>query len=952
MLFRSVVQTMNPTRRHPVKTASSLLLACGLAAALTAQESSPASAPATPPTPGAAAEGDDGEMVVLSPFEVNASRDVGYLAQNTLAGSRLNSQLKDTASAISVLTPEFLKDIGATSFADVIQYTNNSVPEYGDSAPNFNANPMIGNQETGLRIRGLPASYTRNYFAWEAPSDFYNVERIDQARGPNAILFGFGSAGGIMNTTTKRAWTNKSFGSVAITLGSWDRYRAALDFNGVLLPDKLALRVNIMGETADSWRQWEYNDERRAHFAARWQIAEKTSLRAEYESGHIEDLVMRPWVAIDQTYAWRAAGSPTFDGANWSSEVVTQQWEPHVVWIENDGTLANWVNQPYAWPNADNNWVHMAMTKENLDIIPVSANAGGPDADRTSDYKTYTLNLEHQFSDSFVAELSYNHQDSDFFGYDPEWFSYQLMADAANWHPANWAANPRAGDLYLENYWARRTRMTDSDFVHLTAAYELNTERLGRYRLAGMYERAWRDYNYLEEINVYAGAPYAWNAEDQPNRVWRRYYITPGDVKDIRPPSWRNPITNQVVGGVTLNSTWVPGQEIIDTTQTQDTLLIGLQALYLEDDRLALTLGYRRDKVEIEETPSARDATTHAWELDVASPKRTADFDADTITVGGVFDLTKRVSIYGNYSTSRAIPNIQQKIIGQDFVPIPESDGQDIGLKFDLFDGRLYATGGYYTTNSNGQAEWGDVGSQVRDRNTHVLDALRADGRISQADYDSHLITANSYLEDRESEGWEFELIANPTAQWRITTNFSINELVKTNIMTEVSDWAEVNSAYWLSEAPADFLLGWGDWDTLGANIGWMNDYIASQQAFEGKQARGERRYNFSVYTNYTFKNGLSIGGGYRYRSANAITVVDDEVFEGRSINLVDASLGYRFKAAWLGDRVVDLQLNVSNLLDSDKFQIYTVTWHDPNQIERIGLQEPRKLTFTARVDF
>lgn len=948
---------MNPTRRHPAKAALGLLLACGFTAAVHAQQTNPApdSAPAPTTRPAAAPTteaGTEDDMVVLSPFEVNASRDVGYLAQNTLAGSRLNTELKDTASAISVLTPEFLQDLGATSFADVIHYTNNSVPEYGDSAPNFNANPMIGNQETALRIRGLPASYTRNYFAWEAPSDFYNVERIDQARGPNAILFGFGSAGGIMNTTTKSAWLDKSFGSLALTLGSWDRYRAAFDYNAVIAPGKFALRANIMAETADSWRQWEYNDEQRLHLAARWQVSKNATLRAEFETGSIDDLVMRPWVAIDQTYTWRAAGSPTFDGANWSSAVVTQQWQPHVVWIENDGTLANWVNQPYAWPNANNNWVHMAMTKENLDLIPVAANAGGPDADRTSDYQTYTLNYEQKVGDSFAFELAYNHQDSDFSGYDPEWFSYQLMADAANWHPANWAANPRAGDLYLENYWARRTRATDSDFVHLTASYELATERFGRYRLAGMFERAWRDYSYLEEINVYANAPYAWNAEDQPNRVWRRYYITPGDVNDIRPPSWRHAVTNQVVGGVTLNSTWVPGQEIIDTSRTQDTFLAGLQAFYLEDNRLALTLGYRRDEVDVEETPSVRDATTHAWELDTAADKRTADFSADTVTLGAVFDLTKRVAVYANHSTSRAIPNIQQKIIGYDFVPVSESEGQDIGLKFDLLEGRLYATGGYYTTSAREQAEWGDIGSQVRDRNTHVLDALRADGRITQADYDSHLIDANSYLEDRESEGWEFELIANPTAHWRITTNFSINELVKTNIMTEVSDWAEENTAYWLSEAPADFLLGWGSWDTLGANIGWMNDYIASQQAFEGKQARGERRYNFSLYTHYEFGNGFSIGGGYRYRSANAITVVNDEVIEGRSLDLVDASLGYRFKAGWLGDRVIDLQLNVSNLLDSDKYQIYTVTWHDPDQIERIGLQEPRKITFTAKFEF
>lgn len=78
----------------------------------------------------------DDDVVELSPFVVETSRDVGYLAQNTLAGSRLNTSLKDTGAAISVLTKEFLSDIGATNMKDVILFTNDAVPEYGDSAQN------------------------------------------------------------------------------------------------------------------------------------------------------------------------------------------------------------------------------------------------------------------------------------------------------------------------------------------------------------------------------------------------------------------------------------------------------------------------------------------------------------------------------------------------------------------------------------------------------------------------------------------------------------------------------------------------------------------------------------------------------------------------------------------------------------------------------------------------
>ena len=71
--------------------------------------------------PAASPPGEPDELVVLSPFEVNATSDVGYLAQNTLAGSRLNTALKDTAAAISVLTPEFLSDLAATNVQSLFQ---------------------------------------------------------------------------------------------------------------------------------------------------------------------------------------------------------------------------------------------------------------------------------------------------------------------------------------------------------------------------------------------------------------------------------------------------------------------------------------------------------------------------------------------------------------------------------------------------------------------------------------------------------------------------------------------------------------------------------------------------------------------------------------------------------------------------------------------------------------
>jgi iron complex outermembrane receptor protein len=95
-----------PFLRH---TACLFIVAAGLAGA------------AEPVRPATAAE-----VVELSPFEVNTSRDVGYVAENTLAGSRLNARLRDTAGSVAVLTKEFLDDLAITDLQGLLEYTVNS----------------------------------------------------------------------------------------------------------------------------------------------------------------------------------------------------------------------------------------------------------------------------------------------------------------------------------------------------------------------------------------------------------------------------------------------------------------------------------------------------------------------------------------------------------------------------------------------------------------------------------------------------------------------------------------------------------------------------------------------------------------------------------------------------------------------------------------------------------
>jgi iron complex outermembrane recepter protein len=934
-------------------------------------------APETTPQPASEAQTSD-DIIELSPFVVETSNDVGYMAQNSLAGTRLNTSLMDTAASVSVYTPEFLKDIAATNMKDVILFTNDAVPEYGDSASNYNGNPMIGSDEWLLRIRGIEASYARNYFESYTPTDFYNVSRVDQSRGPNSILFGFGSAGGIVNSTTKQAILSPIENEVTGSIGSWDRSRETIDYNQVLIEDKLAIRINAVNEENNSWRDYEFYESKRIDLAATWKVTENSTMRGEFENGRIKDSVARTWLMIDQTYAWKEAGSPIYDSSQWNSDIVAQTWSTHEVYIENDGTLMNWEYTPYSYSDTEG-WSHMAMTSDNLKLIPIETNSAGPGAYRTENFNNGSLWYEIRATDDLDIEIAYNHQYSTFLGYDANGsdlttYTYLgdatcLFADACSYLPTWTESNPYAGKYYIENNWTRRYITDKADNLRATASYHFDLGPIGDHRLAVMLQRSWRKSLNLEECEVLDGCPFADDAEADENRLFRRYYITTGDSSKIRATSWELPVVNMLdpVTGKTLTSTWVPDQEINNSDQTQDTIMTALQSGFW-NNRFATTLGYRHDWLDYSTLRTTRN-DDGVLVLD-PDDEFNHTFNADTFSVGLVYHATDNISLFANHSNSNKLPNTSQHLYGYDVPPMSDGLGSDFGVKLNFFGGKLYATINYYTTDFNKTTEWGDV-ETYSDLNNRILNKLVSEGLISQSDADSRYTDFDSYLEDRKSEGWEAEIIANPDEHWRFTLNASINHVKKSSIMSEIVAWAKDAEKYWLEKGgSATYALSSSSWDILGGDgenegqIDWMNDYINSETAFNDKQARGEREFGGSFYVRYLFTEnflkGFYIGGGMRYQGKNAVDYEDtddngtlDTLIKGNDLLLFDAMAGYDFKLRD-GDRPItaSIQLNVSNVFDDDTYQIYTMSWWNSSIPERIGLQEPRKFTFTTSIKF
>lgn len=291
------------------KTAAGLLLfTSGFALPVIAQPSAP------PPTDGSDEMAD--EVVVLSPFEVTAEDSTGYVATSTLAGTRINTQLKDVGSAISVVTSEFLRDTGATDNKTLLQYTTNT--EVGGIYGNFmNARSGVQDESanfrspnTNTRVRGLTsADNTRDFFITNVPWDVYNVDRVDMQRGPNSILFGLGSPAGIINTTAKTAQF-RDFGELQFRFGSFGSNRTMLDVNRELIDDELSARVVVLKNDEHYKQDPAYSLDERFYGTTRWEPRFlnrgeiKTTLKVNYESGHVKSNNPRQVSPIDYISPW------------------------------------------------------------------------------------------------------------------------------------------------------------------------------------------------------------------------------------------------------------------------------------------------------------------------------------------------------------------------------------------------------------------------------------------------------------------------------------------------------------------------------------------------------------------------------------------------------------------------------------------------------------------------
>jgi hypothetical protein len=261
----------------------------------------------------------------LSAFVVNSSRDTGYQATATLAGTRLNTPVKDLGVAISIYTKDFLNDIGATSSTDLLVFATGmeAAGEGGNFAGvgnDLNEPRPAGNgprvdPQSSSRSRGLASpTFTRGYFTTSIAFDSYNTGTVTVNRGPNAALFGVGSAAGVVDTALLQPEFLGNKNSIVVRYGDNDSLRTSVDFNRVLIPRKVAVRLAALRDREEFNQRPAFEEKKRLYGALTYTPFKSTRLRGNYEAGRTS--ANRPISFLPHNSVpaqWYAAGRPSYD---------------------------------------------------------------------------------------------------------------------------------------------------------------------------------------------------------------------------------------------------------------------------------------------------------------------------------------------------------------------------------------------------------------------------------------------------------------------------------------------------------------------------------------------------------------------------------------------------------------------------------------------------------------
>jgi outer membrane receptor protein involved in Fe transport len=907
------------------------------------------------------------ETIVLSPFEVSTSNDRGYAASSALSGTRTNEKLANLPNSISVFTADLLSDLAITDFFGAVDFAVGAENQYNNQgtigAP---VGSRSGNQ---INFRGIPSiRQLRDGYPWFLPSDTYNTERIEIARGPGGLAYGDVDPSGIINISTKRASFRRT-GNATVRYDNFGSQRYALDVNQPLAP-RLGVRLNVLDSELEQSRQRNNRDYTGLAGALRWDPFKhgRTRFEIAYERGRTTQQLRHLQLNDAITAYVRGSGTNAADadaaraGVQVNGVGMRRTAAPGNThsYVDIGGTIHDLqstatntfrnsatITAVGADVGADpQNPRLVPLLPVPFSIIPETQDWGGPDNRADARFTAYTIELSHAFSDRLRVLVSHNAQIDD--SSRPQTYSSSpalginaravfIDVNRVLPHPTIPNAtipNPRFEELFIAHGPTLATDGHDIAGWRGSAVIDpplpirdatLRLVAAASYRREHVYLNTFNYALAREEITRRGLAGAA--ATFPNNLLYPVHYLADGNSDEelslrLEPgvTGWYRTSANNLRFDQTLGSGSLStlGSFFKGRLHTS----VGVSRDYFRQNRNRNNVTSSvTGEVQLVDREGVVIANPSNFNFPVVPVARSY---ATNQTYGGVFRVLPWLGLGAGYFESTLFTDSA----GTDLRGLPREprtgEGHEYSLRLTPFDERISATLTRFET--------------VAENNAVAISAPALAELNTVLPPEARLIGTGDYR-DQSTKGWEFELQTNLTRTWTLRASYSTNRVIYTRFFPltrpRLAQAREAASA-------------------SGLNPDLATEITAQLLADQEGAISAVRRETANIATRYSFEQGplkgFAVGVSARYalgllRAASPGNVVAGyELYpNGRTDDyvLVNPFFTYRrklAKLAWL------FQLNVNNAFDLRSNHGNSWTW--PRYLE------PRQFIYTATVRF
>jgi len=227
--------------------------------------------------------------LVLNAQDSEAEVEEIVVKGNVLYSDQVNAlktpiPVLDVPQTVSIVTDEDILKQGFRQIGDIVRYT-----------PGVNTSQGEGHRDAVV-FRGVRS--TADFFQDGVRDDvqyyrsLYNVEQVEILRGPNALLFGRGGTGGVINRVTKKAVMDQQFGSIDFGMDSFGANDLVLDYN-MQGSGNAAFRFMMHSDSLENHRDHYDGDRLGINPTMKLKLSDRTTLDLSYEHADHERYIDR-----------------------------------------------------------------------------------------------------------------------------------------------------------------------------------------------------------------------------------------------------------------------------------------------------------------------------------------------------------------------------------------------------------------------------------------------------------------------------------------------------------------------------------------------------------------------------------------------------------------------------------------------------------------------------------